>query len=313
MPDNLISVVIVTWNCWNEVRDCLLTLEAARAQVELEIIVVDNGSVDFTPENIAECFPNVILIRNADNAGFARGCNQGLARATGRFLLLLNPDAEIEGEALRALQRCLAQNQRIGMVGPALRFPDGTFQKSTFTFLSPWSYIKDQSSLSVLWVGVLRRVKGRRPLRRRRVHHVDWLMGACLMTRRDVYERIGGLDEEYYMYCEDADWCWRARQAGYLVAYVPFVSARHHYKGTSRRRKYFTYVRNYESQLLFYRKHRGRWAQSAFRALVVADLLVRWPLTAAAWLAGAGDRRLNAERLRAIGAVLRLYLGQNKR
>lgn len=308
--DSLISIVIVTWNCWAEVRQCLLSLEAAHADVNMEVIVVDNASVDHTPENIADYHPWVRLIRNSDNRGFAEGSNQGLAAATGQFLMLLNPDTEIEAETILTLQRHLDQYQRVGMVGPAMRFPDGTLQKSTFTFLSPWSYIKDQSTLSVLWVGALRRIKGKRPPRRKIAKHANWIMGACMMTRRDVFEKIGGLDEEFYMYCEDADWCWRVKHAGWLVVYLPFVACRHHYKGTSQRRKRFTYVRNYRSQLLFYQKHRPGWMQIIFRALVIADMLFRWPVTAAAWMAGAGDRRLNAERLAAIGEVLRIFMGR---
>lgn len=308
--DNLISIVIVTWNCWAEVRECLLALEAARSDVEMEVIVVDNESVDNTPENIADYHPWVRLIRNTENKGFAEGCNQGLAAARGNYLLLLNPDTEITADTLETMRRHLEQYLRIGMVGPAMRFPDGTLQKSTFTFLSPWSYIKDQSSLSVVWVWLLRRLKGRRVPRRKKAKHVDWIMGACMMTRREVFDKVGGLDQEYYMYIEDADWCWRVRRAGWLVVYLPFVACKHQYKGTSKRRKFFTYVRNYQSQLLFYQKHRPGWMQAIFRAMVTLDLLWRWPVIAGAWLMGWGDRALNRERMLAIREVLRIYWGR---
>ena len=179
-------------------------------------------------------FPRVIVLEPGENTGFARGNNLGIKRARGGAVLLLNPDTELTAGALRAMRDVLRADATVGVVGPRLRYPDG----STAIVSPPFPDAGHCACRKHRRAGmVARRIP---PIARYRMddlpddrpQDVDWLVGACLLVRRDVFARVGLLDERLFLYAEEPEWCWRVREAGWRVRYVPAAEVWHH-EGTS--------------------------------------------------------------------------------
>lgn len=252
----LISVIIVTWNCHEYLRGCL----EAVADTD-EVIIVDNDSHDGTADVVARDYPWVRLLRQGSNRGFAAANNLGLTEARGEFILLLNPDTVCTGETVRALVDFLQQHPQVGIVGPTVINPDGSLQLAcrrriptvmdafwTFTGVARW-----------------RRLQGTRFARYNAgdlpvstAAPVDAVSGACLMVRREVIEAIGGLDEAFFLFGEELDWCLRAKRAGWQVWYAP-VGRVVHFKGGSTRKGGLRAQREFARAMwLFYRKHLAR-------------------------------------------------------
>ncbi len=288
-----LTVVIVTYNVRDVVRQCLRSLGE-----EAEVFVVDNASQDGTVDAIRSEWPAVTVIANAQNRGFAAANNQALSRARGRYLCLLNPDTVLRPGALAKLQSALEQHPRLGMVGPRLLNPDGSLQSAGLSFPTwsgllgaavPWTR---PSRLSLPADG------GLRPC--------DWLIGACLLMRRQVLEEVGYLDEGYFMYGEEKDLCYRARQAGWQVACVPDAQVVHLGGQSADQVPVRSYLAFLDSQFRFLRKfyppaYGRRFARAtrvacALRGLAARVLARLQPARRETWrskaeLARAGSRR----------------------
>ncbi|HVB97349.1 MAG TPA: glycosyltransferase family 2 protein [Chloroflexota bacterium] len=248
--NRLISLVVVDFNAGRALERCL---ESAlqRDDVPTEVIVVDNASSDGSAVALATRFPEVRLLQNADNLGFAAAANRGLAAARGQWIGLLNPDVEIPAGALSTLVAFLDDHPRVGAVGPALMGLDGTPQ--------PFSYGGDPSLTYLVRRGWER-------LRGQTLHQwaggdartVDWVSGACLIARREAWEQVGWLDDGFFLYFEDVDWCRRCRQQGWDVYFVPEVEVTHlsrpSYADLARRQHYLRGLQRY------YQKYYGAWA-----------------------------------------------------
>jgi GT2 family glycosyltransferase len=277
-----LSIIIVNWNTRDLLATCLdairrsLSSEGADTTLQAEVIVVDNGSTDGTVEMLRRDYPDVRLIENRENVGFARANNQGLAASRGRYLLLLNTDAFLRGPALARLVRFMDEHPEAGIVGPRLYFGDGTLQRSCYAF--PTLATEFYGAIGLDRLFPRSRLFGRYRLGywdMRDVREVDVVMGACLMARREVFEQIGGLDERFFMYSEEVDWCYRARQAGWRIYYVPQAEATHLWGGTARVLPVQTVVQLYHSRLLFFRKHYGPATTAAYKAVLALACLVR--------------------------------------
>jgi GT2 family glycosyltransferase len=201
-----------------------------------EIWVVDNASGDGTPARIRRDFPEVQVLENPANLGFAAGNNRGIARSQGRYILLLNPDTQVQEGALDELVRFMEAHPDAGAAGGQLIGLDGEIQTSCREF---------PNLLGVILRGTpLHRLFPRHPSLcrylmtdwdHRTPRPVDWVLGACLLIRREAWERVGPLDEGFFMYYEDIDWCYRARAAGWSVYYVPSARIIHHHRRESAR------------------------------------------------------------------------------
>lgn len=275
-----LSIITVFWNGADRVPAFVDALESARRELPfaVELLAVDNASSDGTADLIAQRAPWARLVRNDANIGFAPACNQGLDLARGRVLLLLNPDCEANASALAALVRFLDANSRVGAAGCELLHEDGLPQPSYHDEPSWRTYWASHSLASGL-AARRRKSDRRRGLRRRaRPFRVDWLMGACLAVPRRVFERVGGLDPEYFMYSEDADWCRRIRDAGLAVVHLPGAAMLHHQGSSSRKRPEFAFRRLYRSLLRYTAKFHGPAGSRMLRGAVVADMLLRAPI-----------------------------------
>jgi N-acetylglucosaminyl-diphospho-decaprenol L-rhamnosyltransferase len=288
-----VSVVVVSWNTRELLARCLESVEAETRGLRVETVVVDNGSTDGSPEMVATRFPRARLVRNEANRGFAAANNQALGFGAGRYALLLNSDAVLLEDSLAHMVRFLDEHPEAGAAGVRLLNPDGSFQWSFADFPSLFGELLLLTKLSRLFQPPT--FPSYPPERSRETRTVDWVSGACLIVRRAAISRVGLLDDEYFMYSEEVDWCYRLRRAGWAVFYLPDARVAH-WSGQSaasapeRRR-----LQVYQSKLLFFRKHSGTRVAEFFRLCVrvvsVAKLLA-W--TVSAVLPGREVRRVRA-------------------
>ena len=299
----MLSIIIVNWNVRDLLRECLRSLDAGRGALALEVIVVDSASADGSVEMVGAEFPWVRLIACDENVGFPRGNNLGLAEARGDYLLLLNPDTVVLGDALTVMRAYLAAHPAAGAVGPQLLNSDGTVQSSRRRFPTLATGFFESTWLQGLAPGVLRRYYAL-DLPDDTTAEVDWLVGACIMVPRAVYERIGGLDEGYYMYSEELDWCRRIVAAGRHVVYHPAARVIHHVGQSSDQAVTARHINFQRAKLRYYRKYHGRAAAGALRLFLLASYAGQLALEGVKGALGSKPD-LRRQRVRAYAAVLR--------
>lgn len=307
-PALQLSIIIVSWNVRDLLRTCLRSIAAGRGDLDLEVVVVDSGSSDGTPQMVEEAsgelaFP-VRLIARPDNVGFPKGNNIGIRQARGRYILLLNPDTEIVDDALRVMISYLEENEDVGVVGPQLRYPDGSVQSSRrrfptvvtafleSTWLEPWAPARLLERYYVL----------DRP--DDATSNVDWVVGACLLTRREVVEQVGLLDEDYFMYSEELDWCRRIKTAGWRVVYLPAAKVIHHEGKSSEQAVTARHINFHRAKLRYFRKHHGRLVCFILRSFLLLNYLWQIVLEGAKGLLG-HKRALRRQRVAVYWQVLK--------
>jgi GT2 family glycosyltransferase len=305
MATPVVSVLIVSWNVRAYLLRCLASLAAGAGGLSYEVIVVDNASHDDTVAAVRAQFPDVQLIANRTNRGFTAANNQALAAARGAFLFLLNPDTEVRPGAIAELQRFLVAHPDVGIVGPRLLYPDGSPQSSRRRFPTLVTLFTESTIVQEYLPGlaVFRRytladVSPDHPQR------VDWVVGAAMMVRRQVYEQIGGLDEGFFMYAEEMDWCRRAQAAGWAVAYDPAAVVVHHEARSSEQVVAARLLYFFGSRVRYARKYHGAGWAEALRWWLLATFVWQWLREAGKWLVG-HKRPLRAARMAAYAGVLR--------
>lgn len=256
LPALQLSVVIVNWNTRELLRACLESIRQHTSEITYEIIVVDNASHDGSSAMVRQQFPDVRLIENTENLGFAAANNQAIRMARGNAVILLNSDTELVENSLRILHDFLFSRDSIGAVGGRLIYPGGAPQ---------WSYGFAPSLGRMLWItlsGILRIQRGRKPgavipQADEPAHPVEYIVGADLMIKRAVLDQVGLLDETFFAYFEETDLCTRIRQAGHQIWYTPATSIIHRIgssfgpESAHRLRIYYT------SLFLYLQKHHG--------------------------------------------------------
>lgn len=251
-PD--LSVLITSWNAKQVLLDCLKTLPAACARHTSEVIVVDNASADGTSEAVQALAEPIRLVRLEHNRGFSAGNNAGLPLCRGRYVILLNSDTLVPPQAFDALIAFMDAHPQAGMCGPRLEHPNRQTQAFAFGGDPTLAYLLRRQITRLLF---------KRPLHdwnTRAIQPVDWVAGTALLARQAVIQAIGGLDENFYAYFEDNDWCRRARLAGWQVYYVPTVTIIH-LGGYSLRKDPAARQAYLNSLRYFYRKHYPPLAQ----------------------------------------------------
>lgn len=280
-----VAVVIVSF----ETRESLLAgLDALRAHASLpiETVVVDNASTDGSADAVRAAHPEALVIANAENVGFARACNQGWRASRAPHVLFLNPDAEVTPGAGETLARLLETRPEVGAAGPRTRSADGAIQVSTGPDLSPLAERRQRR----LVLGVARRdarALAEAEALHAREHEPAWVSGSCLIARRAALEAVGGFDERFFLYEEDADLCRRLRAAGWRVVFTPAAEVRHHLGHSMEKAPRRARLEYHRSHLLYYRKHNGPVAQASLRLLLAGR-------GALAWLRGKAQRNEGA-------------------
>lgn len=271
-----LSVVVVNWNTRDLLADCLASVYAGVGDLSVEVIVLDNASTDASATMVRERFPWVRLIENRENLGFAGGNNAALREARGDILLLLNPDTVIVADALQRLRACLVDVSSLAAVAPQLLYPDGAPQNSWGKFPSlrgELSWLRERTNSAQEFA-----------TKSYPLLNVDWAKGACLMIRRAAWEQVGELDEEYWLYTEEADWCYRARRLGWTIAVRPDACIVHIEQAASRQNVARSLIQYHRSRALFLRKHvsplaaRTLWGICALKATLYVLAPDRSPL-----------------------------------
>jgi GT2 family glycosyltransferase/lipopolysaccharide/colanic/teichoic acid biosynthesis glycosyltransferase len=252
-----VSVIIVNYNVREFLRQSLLSLRKALAPLAAEVFVVDNASNDGSAEMIRREFPQVQLITNRENAGFAHANNQALRRAAGRFVVLLNPDTVVQEDTFMAIRAFFDKHPETGMVGCKVLNPDGTLQLACRrSFPTPWVAFTRLSGLSQLfpksrWFGRYNLTY----LPEDEAAEVEAISGSFMAVRREALQQVGPLDERFFLYGEDLDWCFRLRAAGWKIHYFPGTQIIH-YKGESAKQSDLDNLRLfYQAMSQFVRKH----------------------------------------------------------
>ncbi len=269
-----LSVVIVAFRSGVTLPGCLAALRRA-TPAATELIVVDNGAESATTDLVRACWPDATVIHNPVNVGFAAAVNRGVSVARGRHVLLLNPDAEPERDALKILTEVLVARRDAGIVAPRLLDSEGQTVLSCYPFLTlatvAWRHFQIYRVLPNVVLGRYRP----RALQASAPFRVDWAQGACLLIRREVFEQIGPLDERFFLYCEEVDLCRRALRAGWRTCYVPAARVRHAEGGSSRQVVPLKLASHYFSKLLYFDKHAGPGQTNVLRLLLLVDLALR--------------------------------------
>jgi GT2 family glycosyltransferase len=288
-----LSIIIVNWNSKDYLAACLASIAAGAAGIAHEIIVVDSGSFDGCGEMLARDFPAVRFIQSPDNLGFARANNLGAAQASGEALLFLNPDTEVRGRAIVQLYRQLQRLPDAGIVGCRLLNSDGTLQTSC---VQPLPTISNQvfnaDILLRLFPGIGLWTSAQCFEGRQTPVQVEAISGACMLMRREVFNRVQGFSTDYFMYAEDLDLCHKTRAAGFANYYLNAAEIVHHGGGSTRqRRSRFSEVMLPESVSCLLHKTRGRLYSRCYRLALSASACIRLLLLALSWpLAVAGGR-----------------------
>ena len=253
-----VAVVIVNYQAYDELRNCLSSLDPVCPQST--IVVVDHSSDPRSADALVNDFPHVEVVRKTTNDGFAAGVNHGARVTTSTFLLFINPDCTIEPQDCCQLADFLEAHPDVGAVGPRITNADGTIQPSARRFPNFTTAIAGRSS----W---LTRVLPGNPLSRRNLPlrdlsrtapvDVDWLSGACMLVRREAFDAIGGMDEGFFLYWEDADFCRRLEKANWRTVYLPSAHAMHVGGRSSRHAAIAAQEAFHKSAFRLYRKHTG--------------------------------------------------------
>ncbi len=299
-----ISIVIVNWNVKALLRDCLQSVFAGNCNPPPEVIVVDNASADGSVEMVRTEFPQVTLIAADENLGFARGSNLGATRATGDFIFLLNPDTRLHADTLCLLRDYLTAQPRAGVVAPQLLWADGSIQSSRRRFPTLSTMLWESTLLEQCFPHNRAAARYRfEDIPPTETIAVDWAVGAALFLRREVWAQVGGLDESFFMYFEETDWCRRVANAGWEIHYLPAAKVIH-YEGQSSGQVVAARMARFQRSKIRYAEKwfggRQAWAIRQFLRLTTA---IQWTTEAAKWLLG-HKRPLRRERMAAYRNLL---------
>jgi GT2 family glycosyltransferase len=270
-----LSIIIVNWNTKEYLLHCIDSILQKKGSIPIEIIIIDNGSGDRSGEEVKRQFPGIHLIENGYNLGFAKAVNQGLRVSSGRFLLLLNPDTQLREGAVENLVSFMESHAEAGVAGAQLLNGDGSKQNSIANFPSLASELLNKSLLRWLFPNKFpgKEKSYSEPF------EVDSVIGACMMVRRDAIEQVGLLDEDYFLFLEETDLCFRMKKAGWKVYHLPQAEVYHFQGKSAEKEKKRAKVEYYRSRNLFFKKHSGPLQWFFFVIGLMIKLIVDFLLT----------------------------------
>ncbi len=265
-----ISFIIVNWNTRDVILECLDSIYKTVRGINFEIYVVDNNSTDGSGEAIKEGFPDARLIENRTNTGFAHANNQALSIMNGRFAVLLNPDAILQEGAVKTLLSFMKDCPEAGIAGVQLLNRDGSRQNSIDNFPSLETEILNKSILRFFF-------PGKYPGKSRHYHkpvEVDSVIGACMMVRKEAMDGVGIFDEDYFIFLEETDWCFRMYRKGWKVYHVPDARVLHISGHSKRKTPWKSQIEYYKSLYRFFRKNRDTVSYLILRILKPCKIFI---------------------------------------
>ena len=286
-----LTILVVSYDTKGFLNNCLNSIYQYTSGIKFEVILVDNSSTDGSIEMIKEEFPQVKLIENRQNLGFARANNQAIKKSKGKYLLLFNPDTVFRANSPDKMIKFMDDHPEIGILGCKILNADGTIQPSNSSFPNLFTEflrvfqlkrmipsVKLRKKIGQKWgrlLGLTLREYFRVYWDSERTREVDWVTGACLLVRRKAIQDVGLLDENFFMYYEDADWCYRIRKRGWKVFYCPFFEVVHYVDRSEGRFSPRTFIERYKSTYHYFRKHKGKQAAFFLRLLIFGGLALR--------------------------------------
>ena len=301
-PD--LSVVILTYNVRDMVLDCVDSVMQASDGLGVEIIVSDNCSMDGTVDAVRQRYPDIVMIENKENRGYAAGNNRGIEVSHGRHVLILNPDTIVDKDALRMTLDYAESHPECGVVGCRVLNRDGSVQQSWF---AKWSLLQALwNGLGLHGVAPMVRIDGQRKFSGEppdRAVQIDRLLGCFLWMRRDVINRVGMFDEDFFLYGEEEDLCQRVRDAGLEVHYYPGANIVHYGGQSTKHVKEWARVEANVSKVIWMKKHRGAMVVLVFRTMWSFFLLLRVLLRLPLWFAGRYHRNIINAEIKSVGRI----------
>jgi len=268
-----VSIIIVSWNTRDLLANCLTSIIQTAADLTFEIIVIDNGSTDGSVEMVQHQFPHIQLVENKANVGFAGANNQGLTLGQGRYLLLLNSDTILMTNSLIQSIHFMDTHLEVGLCGVKLLNPDTTFQASYANFPTLKSEFLNATGLGKRLISPY--YPSPRPWPDEVAHKVDWVPGAFMLLRGQVFEQVGGMDPSYWMYSEETDWCYRLKQAGCQIYYLPQVTIIHLGGASTSQQKPKMINQLNQSKVRFFAKNYGFVYAEQLRFMLWVIFLIR--------------------------------------
>ncbi|MBN2394322.1 MAG: glycosyltransferase family 2 protein [Anaerolineae bacterium] len=282
-----LSIIIVNWNTKELLARCLesigasfvpqdtktVDLLASREPISYEVFVADNASTDGSAVMVREHFPEVHLIENSENVGFARANNQAIPQSTGRYMLLLNSDTEVHPGALEELVQFMEARSQVGGCGPRLLNADGSLQASCHPMLTPGREFWRLMFLDRIWRRATYDQQRWDPSIPRQV---EVIKGACFLLKREALDQVGLLDGQYFMYTEEMDLCYRLLQAGWQLWWVPKAVVTHFGEASSKQVAENMYIQLYRSKVQFHRKFGADRRANRFKRLIILAYWPRW-------------------------------------
>lgn len=279
-----VDIIIVNLNGRDFLDKCISSIQAHNKNTPYQVALIDNGSSDNSVSWVTSHYPAVQVIQNEGNVGFSKACNQGIQALDGDYILLLNNDTEFLNDALEEMVRFLQAHENAALVGPLTFYPNGDIQASIKRFPPVWKYVLQQIGLATLLVRERKNYYPFGPFRAteyQEPHEVEWLSGACLMFRRELFEEIGPLDEAMTFGLEDMDYARRARAIGYKNYFVPAARIIHHkgatHTGTDGTRPNAFVRKAYNQGIrVYYRKHHSLPAYLVVRSSMFIGHLLKF-------------------------------------
>jgi GT2 family glycosyltransferase len=272
----MVSVVIVSWNAKRYLAQCLETLARSACTYKTEVLVVDNASTDGSPELVSEGFPTVRLIRNESNLGFSKANNMGIQQTSGKYVCLVNSDVRVLDQCITKLVDYMETHPKVGLAAPNMLGPDGNVGRSCRGFPSVWNMFCHAIALDSIFPNW--RLVGGYALRywsQDTNRPVDILGGWFLIVRRDALEQVGLLDEEFFFYGEDMDWCKRFHLQGWGVMLLADAASVHYGGGSSQQAPVEYYIQQQRADRQYWRKHHSKMEGAAYSCICVLHQLMR--------------------------------------
>lgn len=278
-----LSIIIVNYNTKNLLKECLASIDKNVSHIKFETLVVDNNSQDRSAEMVEKEFPKVELIKNKENMGFASANNIGIRKSKGKYLLLLNSDTLVLPGSLEEMVEFMDRTPEAGAVGCKLLNPDGSLQS-------------------------FGRGRSLKQSRNSEIKQVTWVEGSCLMVRQTVVNEVGLMDENFFFYSEDMDWCRRIRLAHWKIFVLPQAKIIHYGRGSTKKWNGEIIRQAYESGYYYVQKHFGKIAEAIYRNIVLVEISAKLLAWASAYLVTLGKRKEFAKRAITYGKVARANL-----
>jgi GT2 family glycosyltransferase len=271
-----VSIIIVNWNTRGALCDCLKSVYEETGNIQFEVIVVDNASSDGSVEMVKSEFPGVILVENSENKGFARANNIGIQASRGRYVCLVNSDVIVLEDCIEKLMSFMDEHPGLGMAGPRILSPDRALQLSCRHFPTIWNNVCQALTLNHLFPksrffsGAFMDYWNHDSIR-----SVDVLSGCFWIVRRESLNEVGLLDENFFIYGEDLDWCRRFHQVGWDVVFYPRAEAIHIGGASSSHAPITFYLEMQKASLLYWKKHHGKFGKACYSTTILLNNTLR--------------------------------------